>query len=57
MSQTSDEEKAALKASRAKASSRTDEPNEPQLAFRRLQAKVAEKEEALRVSNVDINTL
>ena len=33
------------------------EPSEPQLAFRRLQAEVAEKEEALRVATVEVGTL
>ena len=34
-----------------------DEPSEPQLAFCRLQAKVVEKEEALRVATVEVGTL
>ena len=34
-----------------------DEPSEPQLAFCRLQAKVAEKYEALRVATAEIGTL
>jgi len=33
------------------------EPSEPQLAFRRLQDEVAEKEEALRVANAEVGTL
>ena len=33
------------------------EPSEPQLAFRRLQAEVAEKKEALRVANAEVGTL
>ena len=34
-----------------------DEPSKPQLAFCRLQAKVVEKEEALRVATVEVGTL
>ena len=34
-----------------------DESNEPQLAFHRLQAEAAEKEEALRVATIEISTL
>ena len=34
-----------------------DEPNEPQLTFCRLQAKVAEKGEAMRVATVEISIL
>ena len=35
----------------------SDEPSEPQMAFRCLQAEVAEKEEALRVSTAEVGTL
>ena len=35
----------------------TNEPSEPQLAFRCFQAKVAEKEEALRVATIEVETL
>ena len=35
----------------------TDETSEPQLAFRHLQAKVAEKEKALRLATLEISTL
>ena len=34
-----------------------DEPSEPQLAFHRLQAEVAEKEKALRVATAEVGTL
>ena len=34
-----------------------DEPSKPQLAFRRLQAKVTEREEALRVAIAEVGTL
>ena len=34
-----------------------DEPSEPQLAFHRLQVKVTEKEEALRVATIEVGTL
>jgi len=34
-----------------------DEPSEPQRAFRHLQTKLAEKEEALRVATVEVGTL
>jgi len=34
-----------------------DEPSEPQLAFHRLQAKVAKKEKALRVAIAKVGTL
>lgn len=35
----------------------TNEPSEPQFAFRHLLARVAEKEESLRVAIVEISTL
>ena len=35
----------------------SDEPSEPQLAFRCLQAEVAKKEEALKVSTAEVGTL
>jgi len=34
-----------------------DESSEPQLAFRHLQAEVAEKEEALRVATAEVSNL
>ena len=34
-----------------------NEPSEPKLAFRCLQAKVAEKEKALRVATTKVGTL
>ena len=34
-----------------------DEPSEPQLVFRRLQTKLAEREEALRVATAEVGTL
>jgi len=35
----------------------SDEPSEPQLVFRLLQTKLAEREEALRVSTAEVGTL
>ena len=34
-----------------------DEPSEPLLVFRRLQTKLAEREEALRVATAEVGTL
>ena len=34
-----------------------DEPSEPQLVFRRLQTKLAERKKALRVATIEVGTL